>query len=167
MDDFDRALQEVTARTGGRAQLDLEVLRRHPGLLDELLPVLHALLDNAVDALDVAGREDGTIRVVARELDGRIGLTVTDTGCGMSRDARVRRLAAFLSPGRHPGEPGLAMVHRIVVQRFGGVMFVRSRPGVGTAVHLELPIRAANDGAGNDSRWHTTAAQIARLRGAA
>jgi signal transduction histidine kinase len=162
VDDFDRALLEAAARTGGRAQLDLEVLRYHPTLLAELRPVLDALLDNATDALDIAERPEGTIRVVARDSDGRLRLTITDDGCGMARDIRVRRLAAFRTPGRRAGEPGLAMVHRIVVQRFAGLMFVRSKPGEGTTVHVELPIPAAND-----RRWQVTAEQIARVKGAA
>lgn len=162
MDDFDRALHEAAARTRGCAQLDLEALRHHPGLFAELWPVVNALLDNAADAVDVSGRVSARIRVVARDDAGRMILTVTDDGCGMSRDVRMRRLGAFRTRGRRAGEPGLAMVHRIVVQRFGGFMFVRSQPGIGTTVHVEMPMPAANDG-----RWQVTAKQIAQLRGAA
>jgi signal transduction histidine kinase len=77
--------------------------------------------------------EPTTVRVsVERRSPGATRLAVTDDGKGFAPDARERRNAE--------GHLGLALLEGIVAQA-NGSLAVRSAPGAGTTVELELPAR--------------------------
>jgi signal transduction histidine kinase len=68
--------------------------------------------------------------VVTRPAPGRTRLVVSDDGTGFDAGTRVQRGAA--------GHLGLTLLQDVVAQA-GGTLDVRSAPGAGTTVHLELP----------------------------
>jgi two-component system NarL family sensor kinase len=77
--------------------------------------------------------EPATVRVsVRRPSSGATRLVVTDDGKGFAPEARERRNAE--------GHLGLALLEGIVAQA-NGSLAVRSSPGAGTTVELELPAR--------------------------
>jgi CheY-like chemotaxis protein len=89
-----------------------------------------------VDA--IPGR--GTITLRTRGAGERVRLEVTDTGIGMTEDARRRCLEPFFSTKGAQGTGlGLAVVHGIV-QRHHGEIVVASVPGEGTTVTVHLPV---------------------------
>ncbi len=107
---------------------------------DLLFLAIHNLLDNAVkysragDTLELRAFEDGAGVVVE----------VADTGTGIPPnelpqvwDELYRGQGARGVPG---SGLGLALV-RAIVERHGGQVMVRSRPGQGTVFTLRLPIR--------------------------
>jgi signal transduction histidine kinase len=105
----------------------------------ELNQVWTNLIDNAVDAMDGAG----TLGVAARP-DGRGGVVVevSDTGSGMSDEARAHAFEPFFTTkdvGRGTGL-GLDISRRVVVDRHGGEIGIESRPGR-TVLRVELPAR--------------------------
>jgi CheY-like chemotaxis protein len=111
-----------------------------------------ALLNLAVNARD-AMPEGGRLTVSAALADcaageaedlkaGRyIRIVVRDTGVGMDEATLAKAIEPFFSTkgvGRGTGL-GLSMVHGLAAQ-LGGALYLESRPGQGTAVHLLLPV---------------------------
>ncbi len=112
--------------------------------------VLMNLAVNARDAMPTGGRL--RIETAACEAEGdwarqQTGpahpcacLIVSDTGCGMAPDVRARAFEPFYTTkatGVGSGL-GLATVYGIVIQAGGGIV-VRTEPGHGTAIRVELP----------------------------
>jgi signal transduction histidine kinase/Na+/proline symporter len=94
------------------------------------------LLTNASDA----SRPGARVRVEADREDGRALLRVIDRGAGMPGTVRERIFEPFFTT-KEPGEGtglGLTLVYGIVVAH-GGSIDVRSSPGDGTTVTVELP----------------------------
>ena len=100
--------------------------------------VLLNLVLNARDAMPSGGRV--TIRSRNCEKAAGIELTVSDTGCGMDAQTRLRVFEPFFTtkqPGKGNGL-GLATVFDIV-KRAGGTVEIESEPEKGTKVRVWLP----------------------------
>lgn len=108
----------------------------------ELSHVVLELLTNAVEGVERAG-EGGTITVTTFTGGGRATLTVKDTGCGIEPALLARVFEPFVSS--KDGEPsaglGLHCAYQ-TVERHGGQVRIRSKPGQGTTVTVELPVGA-------------------------
>jgi len=104
------------------------------------------LLTNAAQAISLSGRA-GTIRVQAQRRDGKVIVTIADTGPGIPAEILPRIFDPFFTT-KDVGEGsglGLSIVHGIV-ERHGGTIAVDSAVGRGTAFTITLP-----DGAGGES----------------
>jgi PAS domain S-box-containing protein len=99
-----------------------------------------AILNLAINARD-AMPDGGTLSITtANASDGYVGVTIADTGSGMSREVRERAFEPFFTtkePGQGTGL-GLAQVYGFIEQS-GGRCRLDSEPGIGTAVTLYLP----------------------------
>jgi CheY-like chemotaxis protein/anti-sigma regulatory factor (Ser/Thr protein kinase) len=106
------------------------------GDASELREALTNLIFNAVDAMP----QGGSLTIRARVEGDRLVTTVTDTGVGMTEEARERCLEPFFTTKGDDGSGlGLAMVYGIV-QRHGGSIDFESEPGKGTTTLLRLPL---------------------------
>jgi two-component system, NtrC family, nitrogen regulation sensor histidine kinase NtrY len=93
------------------------------------------LLDNAVEATEAPGR----VHVLAHQVDGHLEIQVTDTGRGISPDAKEKLFLPYYSTkGRGTGL-GLAIVHRIVTDHQGSIRVEDNAPK-GTVFTVELPM---------------------------
>ncbi|KQS51385.1 PAS domain-containing hybrid sensor histidine kinase/response regulator [Sphingomonas sp. Leaf198] len=103
---------------------------------------------NARDAMPGGGRLILTVAEIVVDDRNAVGLdagryirlTAQDTGTGMDRATLARATEPFFSTkgvGKGTGL-GLSMVHGLAAQS-GGILHLRSEPGVGTAVELWLP----------------------------
>ncbi len=104
---------------------------------DQLHQVLLHLALNARQAM--GGR--GVLRLRADAVDGRVVLSVADTGVGLHPDEVDRVFEPFAHPSPDEGL-GLAVVEGVVTQH-GGSVWVQSTPGAGSTFFVALPREAA------------------------
>jgi CheY-like chemotaxis protein/two-component sensor histidine kinase len=105
------------------------------GSAAELREVLVNLIFNAVDAMPEGGR----IVLHTHEHDGRVIITVSDNGTGMSESVRSRIFEPFFTTkGARGNGLGLSASYGII-SRLGGSITVDSALGQGTTFTIELP----------------------------
>ncbi|MFH2008274.1 MAG: ATP-binding protein [bacterium] len=105
---------------------------------EQLMQVLHNLLNNAKDA--VGGEEQPKVLLHSFAVAGGVGFTVEDNGHGFDETVRQQIFTPYFTTkaGRGTGL-GLAIVHRIVVEH-GGTIEVAGSPGQGAAFTVRLPL---------------------------
>jgi two-component system phosphate regulon sensor histidine kinase PhoR len=121
---------------------DLPAIRADRQRLQE---ALYNLLDNAVKY----SREHGQIRLMARQRDGEIELSVGDNGIGISKEDLSRVFERFYRVDKARSHDsvrgtglGLAIVKH-VAQLHGGRVEAKSELQKGTTIRLVLPIAVA------------------------
>ena len=134
------------------ADVDFEVDDRSAGWLavgdpDQLDQVLWALLDNAVK---YGGRTPVTVAIAANESDGRLRLTISDSGPGVVEGDRQRLFMRFGrgSAAADDGGSGLGLyVSRELCRAMGGeLMLEPAEEGrSGAAFTVVLPAEAAHE----------------------
>lgn len=105
-----------------------------------LRQILVNLLGNAVKFTD-----EGEISMVVSYLDGRLVISVTDTGPGISPENQERVFDAF-ERGDHAADGaglGLSISLRLA-QLMGGEVSLDSTPGKGTTVTVHVPVKLAD-----------------------
>lgn len=119
-----------------------------------LQQILINLLSNAVKFTP-----EGSVRLTARQRGQRLHLTVSDTGIGIAPEDLCRLGRPFTQvKNEHAGRGtglGLSLV-KSLVEASGGSMSIDSAPGVGTKVHVSLPI----SGGGNEPTERTSGAKL-------
>ncbi|MDD5347885.1 MAG: PAS domain S-box protein [Candidatus Omnitrophica bacterium] len=112
---------------------------------NQLQQVMVNLLGNASDAIEChPGSSSRKIRVSSsyRARDKTIEIQVSDTGCGISEE-NMRNIFTpfFTTKGKGKGMGlGLSIVYRII-ESLNGKIDVKSKPGQGTTVTINLPIQ--------------------------
>jgi CheY-like chemotaxis protein len=127
---------EMSARgVGIKIVVRVEGVSRVAGSESALREALTNLLLNAVDAMP----RGGTLTISAEDLDDRVVLKVTDTGCGMAAwQLRHCFSPFFTTKGAHGTGLGLAIV-RSIVESHRGEIEVQSEPNKGTTFTIRLP----------------------------
>jgi len=129
-------------------QLETRIPAELPDLLcgDQLRfkQILLNLLNNAIKFTD-----QGSVTIAAELLKQQesyvlIRISVTDTGIGISPEARDKIFAPFTqadsSTTHKYGGTGLGLtICRQLAELMGGTIWLESRPGQGSSFHLELP----------------------------
>jgi signal transduction histidine kinase len=136
-----RRTVEATAKQSQFHEIDL----RLPGALEALVDEerIERVVENLViNALEAMGTKPGTLTIEAgREDDGRIFITVADTGVGMSDEyVRAKLFHAFATTKKQGLGLGLYTC-REVVEAHGGRITVESKQGSGTRFRVVLPSR--------------------------
>ncbi|MGB2600894.1 MAG: ATP-binding protein [Candidatus Omnitrophota bacterium] len=92
---------------------------------------------NAMDSI----RNDGTIHVVTnQENNGKISITISDTGQGIPKEDIGRIFDPFFTRKDEGTGLGLSVVHGII-EKHGGKITVKSVPEEGTSFVITLPIK--------------------------
>ncbi len=117
-----------------------------PAFLFDPEGISRAVLNVVTNALDaVEGRPDPKISIVVSvdQAAGRVRITVTDNGAGMSSETLERIFNVFVSTKGERGTGlGLA-VSRKILREHGGDIRATSREGVGSEFVMEFPARLA------------------------
>jgi CheY-like chemotaxis protein len=133
-------VQLLAYTTLKRVQLEMDLQENLAPIHGDSGALSHALMNLCVNALD-AMPHGGSLRIRTLGLpDGRIQLSVRDTGQGMDEDVRKRALEPFFTTkgvGKGTGL-GLSMVFG-TMQAHGGTLDLQSEPGQGTEVVLTFP----------------------------
>ena len=98
------------------------------------------LLENAIKFTPAGG----SVTLEAAEADGRVAVTVRDSGRGIDPAALPHIFERFFRVDRsehHGAGLGLSLVHAVVTAH-GGRVDVDSRPGQGSAFTISLPVAA-------------------------
>lgn len=102
--------------------------------------LLRQAISNLVANADQAMPGGGVIVVRARRGAEGVEITVTDEGVGIPADIQPRIFDLYFTTKEHGSGIGLAVVQQ-VVQLHGGRVLLRSAPGEGTRITLQLPER--------------------------
>ncbi|MGE5894061.1 MAG: ATP-binding protein, partial [bacterium] len=103
----------------------------------ELIQVICNLIFNAVEAMP----QGGALGIITARKDGRILLTVSDTGIGMNEETRARILEPFFTTKEKGHGLGLSIVYGIL-KRHQGDIAIASEERKGTTVTISLPVIA-------------------------
>ena len=125
-------------------QLDIDLENVvYYGSCDLLAQVWQNIFGNAVKF----SPENGTIRVILRQEDNHVRVSIADNGPGMSPEVQQRIFEKFYQgDNSHSGEGnglGLTLAKRIV-DLCGGQIIISSKENKGTAFHIILPVETPN-----------------------
>ncbi len=125
---------EIDDRSGGaRVRVD-------PAQMNQLLL---NLAKNSFAAVEEAGRAP-VLKLSAYRQGTAVCLELEDNGVGMAEEEQEKIFELFFSTRKGGTGLGLAIVERIA-RAHGGRMHIRSTPGAGTAMTVELPLAAPSD----------------------
>src|SRR5439155_11353480 len=102
--------------------------------------LLRQALSNLVANAQQAMPGGGHITLAAHRADGMVEISVTDEGMGIPEEVQPRVFDLYFTTKDDGSGIGLAVVQQIV-RLHGGRVRLRSAPGEGTQVTLELPVR--------------------------
>ncbi len=103
--------------------------------------VRRALVEVVRNALEARGTRGITLRVQTEADTGRLMITVTDDGAGMSPHAVDHAFDPFFSEKRAGRQPGLGLATaRGLVRAHGGEIRLESEQGSGTCVRIWVPL---------------------------
>lgn len=103
--------------------------------------VVNNLVGNAIKYTDT-----GSVTVALAVVDGRMTVSVTDTGCGMTDDEQQRVFNAFTRLPNAQGKEGVGLglsIAREIVDRLGGNIRLASKKGRGTKFTVNIPVATA------------------------
>ncbi|NBX91661.1 MAG: PAS domain S-box protein [Proteobacteria bacterium] len=94
------------------------------------------LFDNAISAMD--GKGTITVTTAHNVTNGRINLSVSDTGCGIAEEVFTQLFEPYFSTKQGGTGLGLAIVHRIITDHGGFIRVLANKPH-GTQFLIEFP----------------------------
>lgn len=123
-----------------RIRIEVKVEENKPYELEsndeQIRRMLINLIKNAIQAIP-EGKE-GKIRVVLGEFEGKIRLSISDNGKGVSADAKEKLFEPYFTTKSSGTGLGLAIVKGIV-ESAGGTIHYQSKAGLGSTFILDFP----------------------------
>ncbi len=132
-------LYEYVAEDKG-ISINLNVPDRLTGHVDanRIMQAMANLVDNAIKYTDTGGK----IEIAATHNDGKIILSIRDTGCGIPSHDLPRIFERLYRGDKSRSHRGLGLglsLVKAVIQAHGGDIAVESKPGEGTLIRVHLP----------------------------
>jgi two-component system chemotaxis sensor kinase CheA len=162
-----RAVRDIATQQGKEVEL---VVKGAETELDRVIleslsePLIHLLRNSVGHGIETPAERvrarkpgKGRLELRAETRGGRVEITVSDDGRGVSREAHedARRVGSLVDVLTQPGYSTASEVTELSgrgvgldavkkhVESFGGTMEVHSEPGKGTAIVLQLPLALA------------------------
>ncbi len=110
---------------------------------------IEQLLMNLILNAAHASEDGSVVKVAARAVAGGVRLIVADRGHGMDPETQRRAFEPFFTTKARGTGLGLPICRRIV-EAHGGRLSIRSAPGQGTTVEIELPLHQREP----ERNWH-------------
>ena len=133
-----QGLRELIDQSGITLEVEVDEGTRVAADPEYLARVLRAVVDNALVFTPGGGR----VRIVSRMVDGRVRLSVMDTGQGIAQENLGKVFKPFVLDrgSRHPGGFGLNLpMARSIMNALEGNIWAESNgPGMGTTICLEM-----------------------------
>ncbi len=108
------------------------------GDADKLRIAFENLVINACEAMEETG---GTLTLRMNRTVDIVRIGIQDTGCGIDAKALQNVFKPLYSTKRDRGGTGLGMwIAQQIINEHRGQIDIRSKPGVGTTIYVELPI---------------------------
>jgi signal transduction histidine kinase len=122
--------------------LGLPLIMGHKGQLEE---VILNLAHNSIDAMGASANKLRALSVETKQ-QGRekVVISVQDTGPGIAQENIGNVFDAFVTTKPKGKGLGLAIA-RLIVERHGGQISVRSDPGIGARFEITLPVKKAQE----------------------
>lgn len=146
--DINRALSTVLTVANNEykycasVETDLQEIPLLNCYLGDLNQVFLNLIVNASHAIEKKEMKCGLIKIVTRQTNDSIVVSISDNGIGIPKDIQHRIFDPFFTTkevGKGTGQ-GLSISHRIIVENHGGRLHFESIVGEGTTFYIELPI---------------------------
>ncbi len=100
--------------------------------------MLEKVVENSIQAIRDADREDGEIRISTSAENDRASVTIIDNGVGMTPAVRGRMFEPFYTASEGRTGVGLSSTSHLV-EKYGGTISVSSMAGGGTVTRIQLP----------------------------
>jgi len=110
---------------------------------DHVTQVLMNLLINSADASEAVTDRVPEVRVATVTRNGSIEIAVSDNGCGMDADTRVRAFEETFTTKPAGKGSGLGLfICKSLIERSGGSIKLKSEPGSGTRATFTIPLES-------------------------
>ncbi len=138
---IDVARQTMFLHEVAHSGIQFELVHDEPGpslVCDrrQIGQALTNIVKNAVEAIEAAGRGEGSVVMTISEEPGRVTITVADDGVGLPVE-RDRIVEPYMTTRARGTGLGLAIVKKIVEEHFGTISFA-DRPEGGTLVTISF-----------------------------
>jgi two-component system sensor histidine kinase BaeS len=148
--DVDELFERVSERHAKAAEdkqvsIVIEPHEEDLRLVGDAMRIEQALQNLAANALKHTP-PGGAVRLGARRADGRVTLTVSDTGIGIPAEHLPHVFDRFYKADRSRSQSGSGLglsIVKAIIERHGGTVAVRSTPKVETVFEVTLPISRA------------------------
>lgn len=112
------------------------------GYENEIKQVLINIINNAKDAIDETGRENGTIRIKLETAPGEVSIAICDDGCGVDDTIKEKIFDPYFTTkeqGKGTGI-GLYMSKTLIEQNMNGRLELAKEPDT-TCFKITLPLK--------------------------
>ena len=109
----------------------------HKGQLEE---VILNLIHNSIEAMGASANKRRTLTLETKHQGREDFISVQDTGPGIAQRERMNVFDAFFTTKAKGTGLGLAIA-RMIIERHGGQISVRSDAGTGARFEIKLPIK--------------------------
>ncbi len=139
----------ATARSllvGKPVRLHTDIANDLPGVRADKQRILQVLLNVLSNACKFT--DEGEIRIHARQDNGEVRISVTDTGAGIAAEDQALVFLPFqqtITGLRQGGGTGLGMpIAKNLIEAHGGRIWLESTLGQGTTFHITIPVQQAD-----------------------